>query len=43
MDEALTVAAEHVAFCPDTVWGGTDLPGYAAGLVGAPAWHFWWD
>ncbi|MEU0555717.1 DUF4253 domain-containing protein [Dactylosporangium sp. NPDC006015] len=43
VDEALTVAAEHVAFCPDTAWTDDDLQGYAAGLVGAPAWHFWWD
>ncbi len=39
--EALRVAAEHLAFCPDTV--EDDLAGYAARLVDAPAWHFWWD
>jgi hypothetical protein len=43
--EALAVAAEHFAFCPDNVWGSGDgrLPGYAARLIGAPAWQFWWD
>ncbi|GAB3829297.1 DUF4253 domain-containing protein [Dactylosporangium cerinum] len=42
IDEALRIGAEHVAFCPDTL---NDLPldAYAAGLVGLPAWHFWWD
>ncbi|MET7418943.1 DUF4253 domain-containing protein [Dactylosporangium sp. NPDC005555] len=42
-DEAVAVAAEHFAFCPDNVWSHDGLPGYAATLVGAPAWHFWWD
>ncbi|MER7759829.1 DUF4253 domain-containing protein [Streptomyces sp. NPDC097619] len=44
--EALLVAAEHFAFCPDNIWqgGGPDgLSGYARELVGAEEWHFWWD
>lgn len=45
LDEALPVAAEHFAFCPDNVWQGSEgtLAGYAAGLVGEETWHFWWD
>ncbi|GAA2905138.1 DUF4253 domain-containing protein [Streptomyces mexicanus] len=39
-DEALALAAEHFAFCPDAV----DRPEtYADRLLGEPAWHFWWD
>ncbi|WP_327003468.1 DUF4253 domain-containing protein [Dactylosporangium sp. NBC_01737] len=41
-DDALRVAAEHFAFCPDNV-SEQPLAEYAAGLVGMPAWHFWWD
>jgi hypothetical protein len=42
--EALQVAAEHFAFCPDNVWQGTSpLASYAQRLVDAPLWHFWWD
>jgi hypothetical protein len=41
-DDALRVAAEHAAFCPDNV-EGQPLAAYAAGLVDVPAWHFWWD
>ena len=41
VDEALRVAAEHLAFCPDNVTGL--LTDYAPGLVDSPAWHFWWD
>ncbi|MDG4798003.1 DUF4253 domain-containing protein [Micromonospora sp. WMMD1082] len=44
--EALRVAAEHFAFCPDNVWQGQrpcTLAGYADRLVGAPTWAFWWD
>ncbi|MEU3609865.1 DUF4253 domain-containing protein [Streptomyces sp. NPDC035033] len=45
LEEALPVAAEHFAFCPDNVWQGhaTDLVAYAGHLVGADAWTFWWD
>ncbi|MGW1952171.1 DUF4253 domain-containing protein [Streptomyces sp. NPDC001920] len=44
--EAEALAAEHFAFCPDTIWQGsdTDLRGYAEHrLLGRSAWHFWWD
>lgn len=46
LDEALRVAAEHFAFCPDNVWQGMGpytLAAYAEGLVDAEGWHFWWD
>lgn len=44
-DHALHVAAEHFAFCPDTVWQATthDLVGYAEALTGRLSWSFWWD
>ncbi|MFJ3879553.1 DUF4253 domain-containing protein [Streptomyces sp. NPDC090077] len=43
--EALPVAAEHFAFCPDYVWQGSGtVRDYAAeALVGAAHWSFWWD
>jgi hypothetical protein len=42
--EALRVAAEHFAFCPDNIWQGkSPLTAYANGLIDAPIWHFWWD
>nr|BFD95898.1 hypothetical protein KitaXyl93_72580 [Kitasatospora sp. Xyl93] len=42
--EALPLAAEHTAFCPDLVFQGTgSLTAYAEGLVGAHQWSFWWD
>ncbi|GAA2086778.1 DUF4253 domain-containing protein [Kitasatospora saccharophila] len=41
---ALRIAAEHFAFCPDNVFQGAGtLTEYAAGLVGAERWSFWWD
>jgi len=46
MAEAEAVAAEHFAFCPDTIWQGRDttLRAYAENqLLDQPAWHFWWD
>ncbi|MFD8011813.1 DUF4253 domain-containing protein [Streptomyces sp. NPDC058955] len=45
LDEALPLAAEHFAFCPDNVWQGhcKDLTAYAEHLVGADEWTFWWD
>jgi hypothetical protein len=45
LEEALPVAAEHFAFCPDNVWQGSEgtLAGYAERLVGEETWHFWWD
>lgn len=45
-EEALRVAAEHLAFCPDNIWQGEEtgtLAGYADHLVGEDTWHFWWD
>ena len=45
-EEALAVAAEHFAFCPDNVWQGSEpqtLAGYADRLVGDHSWAFWWD
>ncbi|GIJ20628.1 hypothetical protein Vlu01_12520 [Micromonospora lutea] len=44
--EALPIAAEHFAFCPDNIWQGQrpcTLAGYADRLVDAPTWAFWWD
>lgn len=42
--EALAVAAEHFAFCPDAVWQGIEpLTAYAASIEGADQWVFWWD
>ncbi|HEY0697822.1 MAG TPA: DUF4253 domain-containing protein [Micromonospora sp.] len=46
LDQALRVAAEHFAFCPDNIWQGDapfTLAGYAERLVGAHFWGFWWD
>ncbi|MFF7450714.1 MULTISPECIES: DUF4253 domain-containing protein [unclassified Streptomyces] len=46
LPEAEAVAAEHFAFCPDTLWQGTDptLEAYAARqLPDQPVWSFWWD
>ena len=42
--EALAVAAEHFAFCPDNVYQGAgSIRDYAAELPGASRWSFWWD
>lgn len=43
--EAEAVAAEHFAFCPDTITQGKEdtLRAYAQGLVGEHLWSFWWD
>ncbi|QKW23523.1 DUF4253 domain-containing protein [Kitasatospora sp. NA04385] len=41
---ALRIAAEHLAFCPDNIFQGAGtLTEYASGLVGAEQWSFWWD
>ncbi|SEG89112.1 protein of unknown function [Thermomonospora echinospora] len=41
---ALQVAAEHWAFCPDTMFQGPGtLIGYAEEIRGKTAWSFWWD
>lgn len=45
-DQALRVAVEHFAFCPDTIWqgaAGENLTTYAKKLIGAEHWVFWWD
>ncbi|MFF8830787.1 DUF4253 domain-containing protein [Streptomyces sp. NPDC015131] len=43
--DAVAVAAEHYAFCPDNVWDGFDsLSDYAAEeVLDRPDWSFWWD
>jgi Domain of unknown function (DUF4253) len=42
--EALAMAAEFVAFCPDTVLQGIGtLERLADKLLVEPAWQFWWD
>lgn len=45
IDQALHVAAEHFAFCPDTIWQNPPyrLRAYAEVLVDRPVWDFWWD
>ncbi|GAA2224413.1 DUF4253 domain-containing protein [Promicromonospora sukumoe] len=45
LDHARAVALEHFAFCPDNLWQGgyESLDAYAAALVGANSWTFWWD
>ncbi len=47
LDEALLIAAEHFAFCPDNVWQGEvdvqSIQDYAEKLVGQQNWTFWWD
>ncbi|MFH8803824.1 DUF4253 domain-containing protein [Streptomyces sp. NPDC017936] len=44
--EALLVAAEHFAFCPDNIWQGSrpyTLAAYAEQITGVHRWDFWWD
>ncbi|MEV0644787.1 DUF4253 domain-containing protein [Phytomonospora sp. NPDC050363] len=44
VEEALPLAAEVFAFCPDTVWQGADiLEMLAERLLGERVWRFWWD
>ncbi|GGS80776.1 DUF4253 domain-containing protein [Nonomuraea spiralis] len=46
LQEALHVAAEHFAFCPDNIWQNSHphtLAAYAERLVGLNSWEFWWD
>ncbi|BCJ41463.1 hypothetical protein GCM10010168_55380 [Actinoplanes ianthinogenes] len=40
---AQLLAAEHLAFCSDTVGGITEVREYATELVGQTEWEFWWD
>lgn len=45
-DEALHVAAEHFALCPDNIWQSRETPtlaDYAERLQGMNSWVFWWD
>ncbi|MEU6673816.1 DUF4253 domain-containing protein [Streptomyces sp. NPDC046925] len=45
-EDALIVAAEHFAFCPDNIWQGPrpqTLEAYAERLIGTNCWEFWWD
>lgn len=45
-DEALPIAAEHFAFCPDNIWQGPKpctLAAYADRITGMNSWTFWWD
>ncbi|MGP4113375.1 DUF4253 domain-containing protein [Streptomyces sp. 4N509B] len=45
-EDALRVAAEHFAFCPDNVWQSQrpyTLEAYAERLVDTLNWDFWWD
>ncbi len=43
-EEALSLAAEHYEFCPDTVDQGVGtLETLAACLLEHDWWHFWWD
>ncbi|MCH0541367.1 DUF4253 domain-containing protein [Streptomyces sp. MUM 203J] len=44
-EQALAVAREHFAFCPDNVWQGTgSLEEYAEQeVLGQEEWCFWWD
>ncbi|MCV2460685.1 DUF4253 domain-containing protein [Streptomyces sp. ICN988] len=45
-EDALLVAAEHFAFCPDNVWQGSrpyTLTAYVERITGAHSWDFWWD
>jgi hypothetical protein len=43
--DALLVAAEHFAFCPDIIWQGAHptLAAYAEGITDLNCWEFWWD
>jgi hypothetical protein len=45
LNEALVVAAEHFAFCPDNIWQGYEtIRLYAEeALVRNAHWTFWWD
>lgn len=45
-EDALLVAAEHFAFCPDNIWQNSrrhSLAAYAEQLVDTHFWEFWWD
>ena len=43
-DEALALAREHFAYCPDVVFQGVEtLTALAAALHQHDTWYFWWD
>lgn len=43
-DEAITVAREQYAYCPDLVEQGVEsLTALAQGQAPSPSWYFWWD
>ncbi|GAA3573091.1 hypothetical protein GCM10022419_062530 [Nonomuraea rosea] len=42
LEHARHVAVEHYAFCPD-LRQDNDFEEYAAEIVDAPVWSFWWD
>jgi len=42
--EAIELAIEQFAYCPDIVDQGTEtIEGLAAEIIGQPRWFFWWD
>ncbi|MDQ3641045.1 MAG: DUF4253 domain-containing protein [Actinomycetota bacterium] len=42
--DALAVAREQFAYCPDIVWQGVGTIGaLAASQARSPVWYFWWD
>ncbi|ACU38569.1 DUF4253 domain-containing protein [Actinosynnema mirum] len=46
LTEALAIAVEHFAVCPDNVWQSDEahpLMAYAERLVGDHSWTFWWE
>ncbi|MET9448945.1 DUF4253 domain-containing protein [Streptomyces cinerochromogenes] len=45
LEDALIIAAEHFAFCPDNIWQGDHLhlAAYAEHLIDLNCWEFWWD
>jgi len=43
-EQAIAVALEHFAYCPDSVLQGMEtIERLAASLIGARFWSFWWD
>lgn len=42
-DEAMRMAQVHHRYCPDNIEGAGTFEEYAASLVGATTWSFWWD
>ncbi|HEY3505180.1 MAG TPA: DUF4253 domain-containing protein [Actinocatenispora sp.] len=45
VEQALPIAAEHFAFCPDNIWQSdlNTLEKYAQALAGTHSWSSWWD